>query len=54
MHVVECTFAVLDEVGFGGIWIETSTKMYTPFEIGFSLQYGPYVHFGYWTLVSDP
>ena len=36
------------------IWIETSTKMYTPFYIGFSLQYGPYAHFGYWTLVSDP
>ena len=36
------------------IWIETSTKMYTPFQIGFSLQYGPYAHFGYWTLVSDP
>ena len=36
------------------IWIETTTKMYTPFEIGFGLQYGPYAHFGYWTLVSDP
>ena len=36
------------------VWIETSTKMYTPFYIGFSLQYGPYAHFGYWTLVSDP
>ena len=28
--------------------------MYTPFYIGFNLQYGPYAHFGYWTLVSDP
>ena len=36
------------------ICIETSTKMYTPFKIGFSLQYGPYAHSGYWTLVSDP
>ena len=23
--------------------------MYTPFKIGFNLQYGPYAHFGYWT-----
>ena len=28
--------------------------MYTPFYIGLNLQYGPYAHFGYWTLVSDP
>ena len=28
--------------------------MYTPFLIEFNLQYGPYAHFGYWTLVSDP
>ena len=28
--------------------------MYTPFYIGFNLQYGPYAHFGYWTLVSNP
>ena len=26
---------------------ETSTKMYTPFYIGFNLQYGTYAHFGY-------
>ena len=26
---------------------ETSSKMYTPFLIGFNLQYGPYAHFGY-------
>ena len=26
---------------------ETSIKMYTPFQIGFNLQYGPYAHFGY-------
>ena len=24
---------------------DTSTKMYTPFEIGFNQQYGPYAHF---------
>ena len=36
------------------IQIETSTKMYTPFLIGLNLPYGPYTHFGYWTLVSDP
>ena len=36
------------------IQIETSTKMYTPFLVGLNLQYGPYAHFGYWTLVSDP
>ena len=28
--------------------------MYTPFYIGINLQYGPYAHFGYWYLVSDP
>ena len=28
--------------------------MCTPFYIGLNLQYGPYAHFGYWTLVSDP
>ena len=28
--------------------------MYTPIWIGFNLQYGPYAHFGYWTLISDP
>ena len=28
--------------------------MYTPFQIGLNFQYGPYAHFGYWTLVSDP
>ena len=28
--------------------------MYTPFYIGFYKQYGPYAHFGYLTLVSDP
>ena len=33
---------------------ETSTKMYSPFQIRFNLQYGTYAHFGYWTLVSDP
>ena len=27
--------------------------MYTPFLIGFNLQYGPYAHFGYWTLISQ-
>ena len=26
---------------------ESSTKLYTPFEIGFNYQYGPYAHFGY-------
>ena len=36
------------------IQIETSTKMYTPFLIGLNLRYGPYAHFGYYTLVSDP
>ena len=36
------------------IWIEASTKMYIPLQIGFGLQYGPYAHFGYWTLVDDP
>ena len=36
------------------IQIETSTKMYTPFLIGIYERYGPYAHFGYWTLVSDP
>ena len=36
------------------IQIETSTKMYTPSLIGLNLWYGPYAHFGYWTLVSDP
>ena len=25
--------------------------MYTPFNIGFNSQYGPYAHFGYWALV---
>ena len=29
------------------IQIETSTKMYTPFLIGFNLRDGPYAHFGY-------
>ena len=29
---------------------EMSTKMCTPFGIGFNSQYGPYVHFGYITL----
>ena len=24
------------------------------FYIGFNQQYGPYAHFGYWTLISDP
>ena len=33
---------------------ETSTKMYTPFQSDLNLRYGPYAHFGYWTLVSDP
>ena len=28
--------------------------MYTPFLIGFNQQNGPYAHFGYCTLVSDP
>ena len=28
--------------------------MYTPFWIGFTSQYRPYAHFGYWNLVSDP
>ena len=36
------------------IQIETSTKMYTPFLFVLNLRYGPYAHFGYWTLVSDP
>ena len=27
--------------------------MYTPFSIWFNYRYGPYVHFGYWTLISD-
>ena len=32
---------------------ETSTQMYTSFYFRFNFQYGPYAHFGYWTLVSD-
>ena len=28
--------------------------MYTPFLIGCNWQYGPYAHFEYWTLTSDP
>ena len=36
------------------IQIETSTKMYTPFLIGLNQRYGPYAHFGYWTLISGP
>ena len=36
------------------IQIETSTKMNTPFLIGIILRYGPYAHFGYWALISDP
>ena len=36
------------------IQIETSTKMYRPFLIGLNYRYGPYAHFGYWTLVRDP
>ena len=36
------------------IWKGTSTKMYTPFLIWFNKQYGPYAHFGYRTLISDP
>ena len=36
------------------IQIETSTKMFTPFLIGLNWQYGPYAHFGYWTLITDP
>ena len=36
------------------IYKETSTKMYTPFLIRMNERYGPYAHFGYWTLVSDP
>ena len=27
--------------------------MYTPFQIGFILKYGPYAHFRYWTLISE-
>ena len=27
------------------IYKESSTKLYTPFEIGFNNQYGPYAHF---------
>ena len=29
-------------------------QVISPFKIGYNLQYGPYAHFGYWTLVSDP
>ena len=36
------------------IQIETFTKMYTPFLIELNLPYGPYAHFGYLPLVSDP
>ena len=36
------------------IQIETFTKMYTSFLIGLNKRYGPYAHFGYWTLISDP
>ena len=36
------------------IQIETFTKMYTPFSIGLNWQYGPYAHFGFSTLLSDP
>ena len=28
--------------------------MYTPLLIGLDKRYGPYAHFGYWTLISDP
>ena len=28
--------------------------MYTPFLNRIKLQCGPYAHFGYWTLISDP
>ena len=34
-------------VAGNGIQKETSTQMYTPFYIGFNLQYGPYAYFGY-------
>ena len=33
---------------------DISTKMYTPFLFGFNKQYGPYAHFGYWTLANNP
>ena len=36
------------------IQIETSTKMSTSFSIGLNLRYRTYVHFGYWTFISDP
>ena len=33
---------------------ETSTQMLTPLLIGLNQWCGPYAHFGYWTLISDP
>ena len=36
------------------IYKDTSTKMYKPFLVEFDQRYGPYAHFGYWTLISDP
>ena len=33
---------------------ETPTKIYTPFQIGSNQQCGPYAHFRYSNLVSDP
>ena len=35
---------------------ETFTKMYmyALFSVRFDLQYGPYKHFGYWSILSDP
>ena len=45
-------------IGHWSLWLlcpkKTATQMYTPFWIGLILQYGPYAHFGNWTLVSDP
>ena len=49
-----CDWRFLQTTGFSEIKKETSSKRYTPFKIGLNLWYGPYAHFGYWTLVSDP
>ena len=31
---------------------EIFTKMYILFSIGFTLQYGPYAHYGHWTIID--
>ena len=34
--------------------VETYYTMYTPFLIGLNKRYGPYAHFWYLILISDP